>query len=217
MIKLSILIPTHNRPTLFTRCIKSVLDQKTNIKYEIIVNNDSNDITEIYDDVIDIKYHYKKYYDISKIYKFLYEQSSGEYIYFLEDDDYINSNFFSTLDFNYDINFVNYIQKSYILQHGIIGTFNRFLKPHKGLSCIHNTREFISLYDDTDFQLGQIIFKRKLIKDFPAGNNIHNDYKLFKSLIPSTIKYTQTPVWTQTNDGNDNISFEEFNNDERFK
>ena len=112
MTKLSILIPTHNRPSLFKRCIKSVLDQSTNIKYEIIVNNDSRDIDEIYDDSVSIKYYYKKYYDISKIYKFLYDQSCGEYVYFLEDDDYIGNNFFSVLDFNYDINFINYIQNN---------------------------------------------------------------------------------------------------------
>lgn len=217
MIKLSILILTHNRATLFKRCISSVLDQCTDIKYEIVVNNDSNDIEEIYHDRIDIRYYYKKYYDISQIYKFLYDQSCGEYVYFLEDDDYIDKNFFGALDFNYDINFINYIQKSYIAQHGIIGTFNRFLKPHSHLLNIYDTSKFIEEYDSTDFQLGQIVFKRTLVNDFPSGNDIHNDYKLFTSFVPSTIKYIQKPVWVQTTDGNDNISFEEFNSDERFK
>jgi glycosyltransferase involved in cell wall biosynthesis len=217
MIKLSILILTHNRPSLFDRCIKSVLSQNTDIKYEIIVNNDSHDIKEIYSDSVDVTYHYKKYYDISKIYKFLYEKSRGEYIYFLEDDDYVDDNFFTVLDFDYDINFLNYIQKSYILEHGIVGIFKRFIKPHMELSSIHNTEKFLSCYNDRDFQLGQIVFKKNLVKNFPVGNIIHNDYKLFKSLVPSTIKYIQKPVWVQTNDGNDNISFEEFNTDERFK
>jgi glycosyltransferase involved in cell wall biosynthesis len=217
MIKLSILILTHNRPQLFTRCIRSILDQCTDISYEILVNNDSSDIVEVYDNKVNIKYYYQKHYDISKIYKFLYEKSCGEYIYFLEDDDYLDANFFSLLDFNYDINFLNYIQKSYILEYGIVGMFKRFIKPHVHLLDVHNTQEFLSRYDDTDFQLGQILFKRNLIKVFPSGNNINNDYILFSSLTPSTIKYIQQPTWIQTFDGLDNISFEEFNSDERFK
>ena len=217
MIKLSILILTHNRPHLFARCLRSVLDQCAGITYEILVNNDSADIVEIYDDKVNIKYYYQKYYDISKTYKFLYEKSCGEYIYFLEDDDYLDANFFSSLDFNYDINFLNYIQKSYILEHGIVGMFKRFIKPYTHLLDVHDTQHFLSKYDDTDFQLGQILFKRNLIKSFPSGNNINNDYILFSSLAPSTIKYIQQPTWIQTVDGLDNISFEEFNVDERFK
>ena len=45
-MKLSILIPTHNRPRLFARCLLSVLPQ-INSDIEVIVNNDSNDIKPI--------------------------------------------------------------------------------------------------------------------------------------------------------------------------
>ena len=43
-MKLSILIPTHNRPKLFSRALHSVLNILPKYEIQIIVNNDSNDI-----------------------------------------------------------------------------------------------------------------------------------------------------------------------------
>ena len=96
-MKLSILILTHNRPSLFKRCITSVLNNLPNYNIEILVNNDSNDISEVYSDKVDISYFYKKTEKLTDIYKFLFDQSKGEYIFYLEDDDYIRSNFFKYL------------------------------------------------------------------------------------------------------------------------
>ena len=56
MKKLSILILTHNRPLLFERCINSVLRNLPNYEIEILVNNDTNDIKEIYSDKVSIKF-----------------------------------------------------------------------------------------------------------------------------------------------------------------
>jgi glycosyltransferase involved in cell wall biosynthesis len=61
-MKLSILILTHNRPILFKRCINSVLNNLPNFDIEILVNNDSKDITEIYHDNVNIFYYYKLWF-----------------------------------------------------------------------------------------------------------------------------------------------------------
>ena len=81
---------------------------------------------------------------------------------------------------------------------------------------MNNLDNFISIYDNRDFQLSQIIFKKNKLKKIPKGNNIDNDYKLFKSLSPASIKYNNKTLYVQTTDGNDNISFKEYNKDERF-
>ena len=47
---LSILILTHNRPQLFKRALTSVLNNLPDYEIEILVNNDSQDIEEIYSD-----------------------------------------------------------------------------------------------------------------------------------------------------------------------
>ncbi len=217
-MKLSILILTHNRPHLFKRCINSVLKNLPNYDIEILVNNDSKDIKEIYDKNIKILYYYKKRKKLTDIYKFLYEQSTGEYIFYLEDDDYIKSNFFKSLNFNYDVNFLNYLSKDIISNKKNIKTFyNRFFKKCKSLHKIHNLKDFLSIFEPVDFQFSQIVFKKNGIKYWPTEDNIFNDYKIFKSLELETIIYISKPLWVQTTDGKDNISFKIYNKDNRFK
>lgn len=217
-MKLSILILTHNRPKLFKRCIKSVLANIPDFPVEIIVNNDSNDITEIYSDVVTVSYHYKKHKMLTDTYKFLYNKSQGDFIFYLEDDDYIKPDFFKFLDFNYDINFINYISEDVLSKAKNKELYyKRFFTKNKHLKNNNDLKMFIQQYNPTDFQFSQIVFKKEGIKYWPTEDNIHNDYKIFRSLDLDTIMYISKPLWVQTTDGKDNISFEQFNIDARFK
>lgn len=217
-MKLSILILTHNRPLLFKRCIKSVLNNLPNYDIEILVNNDSNDITEIYSDGVNISYYYEKNKKLTDTYKFLYEQSKGEYIFYLEDDDYLKSNFFKFLNFNYDVNFLNYLSKDILTyKRNLTSYYKRFFTKLKSLSKINNLSEFLNTYEPRDFQFSQIVFKKNGIKYWPTEDNIFNDYKIFKSLELETIFYISKPLWVQTTDGKDNISFNVHNKDKRFE
>ena len=216
-MKLSILILTHNRPLLFKRCITSVLKNLPNYDIEILVNNDSNDITEIYSNKVNISYYYKKNKKLTDTYKFLYDKSNGEYIFYLEDDDYVKPYFFKFLNFNYDINFLNYISKDILTyKTDLISYTKRFFTKFKSLSKINNLSEFLNIYEPRDFQFSQIVFKKNGIKYWPTEDNIFNDYKIFKSLELETIFYISKPLWVQTTDGKDNISFNSYNKDNRF-
>lgn len=217
-MKLSILILTHNRPILFERCINSVLNNLPDYNIEILVNNDSNDITEIYNDKVNISYYYKKNKKLTDTYKFLYQQSKGEYIFYLEDDDYIKSNFFKFLNFNYDVNFLNYLSIDILTyKKNLTSYYKRFFTKYKSLYKINNLSEFLNIYEPRDFQFSQIVFKKNGIKYWPTEDNIFNDYKIFKSLELETIFYISKPLWVQTTDGKDNISFKIFNKDKRFE
>lgn len=199
-MKLSILILTHNRPTLFTRCLKSVIDTVDG-DIEIIVNNDSSDITEI--DHRQIQYHYKKFDNLSSIYKFLLDKSTGEYVYYLEDDDYLvpNFNFSLTADL-------------------VVGNYMPTYNPAFKLAAMtyysngyHSTSDFKKIINFDLLQLSQFIFKRSTIMDFnfPMDNNIHNDINLVLHSC-SNSKSVQTMnkvLFFQTQDGGDNISFPE--------
>ena len=83
-MKISILILTHKRPELFKRCINSVITAynkfplKNNV--EILVNNDSNDIQEIYSN-LSIIYSYNNY-NLGNLYFDLFKRANGEYVYF---------------------------------------------------------------------------------------------------------------------------------------
>ena len=189
---ISILILTHNRPKLFTRAIRSILDNLPEYPVEILVNNDSKDIEEIEG----ATYYYEKHEDLSDTYKFLLDKATQEHVYFLEDDDYITPKFFHKIDFSYNINFLNY--------------------RHEDINeCIDRSKREFAV-EEEDFQLGQIMFKKSLVKEFPKGNNLENDWALFQSLDQSSMKLIKDITWVQTTDGKDNLSFPSLNKDTRF-
>jgi len=198
-MKLSILILTHNRPTLFTRCLTSVLKQlPTDV--EIIVNNDSNDITEIVHP--QVTYHYNKFDSLCAIYQFLLFQANGEYVYYLEDDDYLVDGFFE-VPLNADM---------------IVGNYCPTYGPN-------NLLEYLTIYtDDTltptqwadklnfrHLQLSQHIFRRDTILDFEfkMDSDVHNDARLALHAAKNSkvIKSIKKTLFYQTTDGGDNISF----------
>ena len=215
-MKLSILILTHNRPALFKRAINSVLNNLPQYDIEIVVNNDTNDIYEIYDDRVSIGYFYLKDDDLSSIYKSLFAHAKGEYIFFLEDDDYIQSNFFTDITFEHDVYYLDYTSHPLIEELGLTAQYNRITRANRHLINETKLPLFRLSCNLRDFQLSRIIFKKCIVQSFPSGNRITNDVNLFKSLNGDTIRYMRGARWIQTTDGNDNISFDELNKDERF-
>ena len=199
-MRLSILIPTHNRPKLFDRCLKSVLEQLDD-DIEIIVNNDSMDIN-IHSYHPNIHYYFNKYDNLSDVYKFLLEKSTGEYVYFLEDDDYL-ANGFTNIELKTDLICGNYCPT--YKPNDIIN----FLKIHKDEYI--TPRDYLKVLNLKDLQLSQYIFKRSIIKDFefPKDNNIHNDINLVMHALTNSkdVKTLNKVFFYQTIDGNDNISF----------
>ena len=216
-MKLSILIPTHNRPELFKRSINSILNNLPDYPIEIIVNNDSRDITEIHSDQVQIRYNYQTSSDISDINQLLYDQSEGEYVYILEDDDYIRSNFFDNIIYDSDVLYIEYISEPEIESHGPVCAY-KMMRRNRKYQSLTNLSDFFNVFDDEYFQLSQIIFKNKLIDQVPRGNNIRNDYHLLGMLaeIGCSFKYIAEQKWIQTTDGMDNISVPGLNNDTRF-
>lgn len=206
---ISILIPTHNRPLLFKRCINSVLNQNTKVEYEILVNNDSDDIEEIYHDKIHIKYFYNSYSDLSIVYKNLFDAAKYPYIFYLEDDDYLLPNFFKHLDFTVDINFCEYVSFPHISEKTQDIIYRQ--KINRRYSSYTDIKKFINDINTEYFQLSQLCaFKKNLLKEFPSGNHIENDLLLFKNISKnaSSFKYIAKKLWVQTTHGKDNLSFD---------
>ena len=195
-MKLSILILTHNRPELYKRCLLSVLKNKPH-DVEILVNNDTDDIVEFGE----VKYFYEKSNNLSDIYLTLFNESTGEFVWFLEDDDYMMPHFYDNIDFSYDINYINYI---------MVGT--------KESDYVKLIRNFKMEESNVNFQLSQILFKRSLVSNFPDNNDLDNDWNLFCHIKEKTdsIKVIKKFMWVQTTDGKDNISFPEYNKDIRW-
>lgn len=201
-MKLSFLIPTHNRPKLFNRCLTAILDQLTP-DMEVIVNNDSNDIEEI--DHPQVNYHYNKFEHLSHVYRFLLEQSKGEYVYYSEDDDYVVKDF-TSIPLDADLiagNFYPTYQKDIqIIKCMTLYSDSVYDDPKKFV-------EYTNLYY---LQLSQYIFKKETVKDFEFrdDSDIHNDIRLLLHAAKKSqkLKTMNKVFFYQTIDGLDNISFD---------
>ena len=198
MIKLSILMLTHCRPELFERALHSVLAQLPE-GVEIIVNNDSDDITEVKHPKV--TYHYKSFPYLSQIYRFLLQEAKGEHIYYLEDDDYLLNGFFDTV--------------MPLLDNDIIAG-NHYPKYNDDF-IMRTTTQFKDKgpfeIDQENMQLSQFVMRKSLVEtwQFPNDSHIHNDYKLVSHVTENaTSKMPLSKVlFVQTTDGGDNISFPE--------
>lgn len=123
---LSIIIPAYNSEKSIARCLNSVIKQKYNNFEIIVVNDGSTDNTE------NIVMKYKKK-DHRIIYKKIknsgsavarnvgYEMSKGDYIYFLDADDYILDDYISNMMQIFDKYSVDFVCSSYqIMKNNII-------------------------------------------------------------------------------------------------
>ena len=98
---LSIIITAYNAEKTIERCINSILENEYN-DYEIIVINDgSSDKTEKVIELFasdKIKYFSKKNTGVADSRNFGIEKAKGEYITFVDSDDYMSNNYFENLD-----------------------------------------------------------------------------------------------------------------------
>lgn len=122
---ISIIIPTYNRGNLLRRCLKSVLSQKYENWEAIVVDNYSQDNT---DDIIKefcdsrIKFYKNHNYGVISISRnFGIEKSKGEWICFLDSDDYWLPNKLNYIVRNctkYDLIYHGY----YTYKNGLLGS-----------------------------------------------------------------------------------------------
>lgn len=216
-MKLSILIPTHNRPKLFAHCIQTALFaiRETGHQCEILVNNDTCDIDRVYDASISVRYYEFKSSKLTDIYERLYDEATGEYVCYLEDDDYYMRHMFNGIEFVHDMYITEYASEPLMKGASMVNAIRR-LTANRNIEC-NTPTQYLSQFDGRDFQLGQVIFKKTQVT-FPETDHINNDIILIKRVAEKlkTIKYMKGFRWVQTTNGNDNISFPELNKDERF-
>ena len=92
---LSIIIPTYKTPNYLYECLQSIIKQKVNFEYEILVRDDySQDHSQINIERVSYYHEKVKYYTptenwgFSKNISFLISEAKGEYIVYLDTDDY---------------------------------------------------------------------------------------------------------------------------------
>lgn len=101
MIKVSIIVPCYNVEKYIDRCLKTLINQTLNEIEIILVNDGSTDKTEAiiknYLDDDRIKYFKRTNHGIGNTRNFGLKEATGEYIGFVDSDDYIELNMFEKL------------------------------------------------------------------------------------------------------------------------
>lgn len=100
--KISVIVPVYNAQKTIKKCIESILVQTYKNLEIILINDGSNDKTEeICEKLVQtdnrIKYYYKENTGVSKTRNFGLEKASGDYISFIDADDFLENNMYEIM------------------------------------------------------------------------------------------------------------------------
>ena len=183
---ISFVIPSYNSVNTIKRAIESILNQTSDVKYEIIVVDDgSTDNTEevlkCYENDEKIKYYKKENSGVADTRNYGVKMSTGDYIIFVDSDDYISETLLKDI-------------KEYISQRIELikwnATFvdeeqNEILKP-ESVPFENTTGEqgFNNLFgkDNLIDCLWNYAIKKELMIDFPSGT-YHEDFATMPLII----------------------------------
>jgi len=220
MPRISVIIPTHNREKLCKRAIASVVSQ-TFDDYEIIVSNDSETEYDTIDSYIfqhpKVSYHKVPSLGYDSNYMFLAEKATGEFLYCLEDDDYLIDNklfekCIALIDKHPKVNAV--------LMNSSLG-FKDAVSSKSNFKETYTNEEFFELFPDISvgFQFGQVlsrtvVIKHLILKEVPKNyGSVNTDALVFLLLClkKGTVCHTNSVGYMITVNG-DNQSWNNYDN-----
>ena len=181
---ISFIITSYNSEKTIGRAIDSILKQKSNLKYEIIVVDDgSNDNTRaILENYYDkIQYYYKENEGVAIARNFGVNKSKGEYIIFIDSDDYINKTLLEDIE-NYILQKVELIKWNPIF---VYENKNETSKPSSvEFNKVTGVEGFNLLFgkDNLIDCLWRYAIKKDLIPKFPEGM-YHEDFATVPFII----------------------------------
>ncbi len=192
-IILSVIIPVYNVEKYLKRCLNSVLSQLSEDMEIIIIDDGSTDnsgkiceqYTKKYGSVINVIH--QKNGGLSSARNTGIENARGEYLYFLDSDDYISSKFIQTvygylLPRKYDIlEFDSFWQT----KEGVITLkMNNTVHEYSGLELIDKL-----IQNEVGCQIWRRIYKSSLFEGirFPVGRNYEDISVYYQLLIRSKV------------------------------
>lgn len=174
MIKISIIIPLYNVNKIFLEeCLESVYNQNYK-NFEVIVIDDGSsiDYSDIFNKYKNIKKYKTKNYGVSHARNIGLKKSSGDYVMFLDSDDYLCPNALSTLYdriSSYDDQIVlsrNCIVEYEVKYNKYGYTSSRYIKNKEKLY------KAILVNDDEYYSCVDTVWAKLYKKDFLQKNNI---------------------------------------------
>lgn len=204
-IKISVIIPVYNSESTIIRCLTSIMNQ-TYENFEIIIIDDGSSdnsmriIEKKYDNEKKIKIIKTDNHGVSHARNIGLDNMTGDYVVFVDSDDYIGTNMFYTL-----IEYVNKYKVDMVLYDSIFenssGEFIKIVEKNITPNRILNKKEIVNnvlswMYGNTDKELinnakknykdlymdcynapWQAMYKKSLIEDlrFDERLNIYED------------------------------------------
>ena len=183
---ISIIITAYNAEKTIEKCLNSILDTQYNDYEIILVNDGSIDNTEKIIELFasdKIKYYKKENTGVADSRNFGIDKAKGDYITFVDSDDYVSSNYFEGIDkyINEDIDIIK--------RKGIIVNKNNQEKIKGGTFEVTTGEDafnklcFTDIYLDT---LWSYIIKKSLLIDnnlYFEKDRFHEDFGLLPLLI----------------------------------
>ena len=188
-MKFSIIVPTYNREKYIIKCIDSVLDQTYDNFEVIIIDDGSTDNTENlvkkYQDKR-IKYFKNENHGIGYSRNFGINKAKGDYIFFLDSDDYLEENMLEEVlnnIKNHDILIFNYKEIYEVDNHILLNGFDEFSD--------YTLEKHPELINKINLGPCNKVFSTKLFKDkenrFPEDIK-YEDFPLIIKLFKEAVK-----------------------------
>lgn len=210
MTRISVIVPVYNVEKYLSRCINSILTQ-TFSDFELLLINDgstdnSGEICDIYAQKDKrIKVFHKRNEGVSAARNFGIENAIGEWIIFMDSDDYFSRNAF------------NLLLKTALYHKTSISTANFWIEQgeNRWIFCRHGIEKafkhsYIRLYFGLiNFRAGSTLYSHQILKDhnFDTALSRYEDAKHIYGIIRNKkIAYTPTCVMTYSLDKKDGLS-----------
>ena len=183
---ISFIIPSFNSSNTIKRAVESILNQTSNIKYEIIIVDDgSSDNTEevvkCYDNDERVKYYKKENSGVADTRNYGISKAVGDYIIFVDSDDYISENLLKDIE-PYLMQNIELIKWNPIF---VDENKNEILKPSSvAFEKVTGEQGFNILFgrDNLIDCLWNYAIKKELVMGFPSGT-YHEDFATMPLVI----------------------------------
>ena len=183
---ISFIVPVFNSAKTIENTLQTILCQKSNIIYEVIVVNDGS--TDNIDDIMQkfnqeprISYYKKENSGVASTRNFGVEKAKGEYIIFVDSDDYISKYLISDIE-KYIIQGIDLIKWNPIF----VDENKKEIKIPRSVFFENVTGEdgFNLLFGNDDLIdcLWNYAIKKELMVQFPAGT-YHEDFRTMPFII----------------------------------
>lgn len=201
MIKISVIVPVYNSDKYIERCIRSITSQTFKDWELILIDDGSTDrsgiICEAYANLDKrIKVIHKSNSGVSSTRNIGIEEAKGEYITFIDSDDWIEHDFFEKVTNEIEQMNVPVVITGYFRDNNNI-IINRFKGKYKEIISIDKARKEFFLCDKFSWEVCAKFYKKEILNKikFDVNLKIGEDMLFFWQVLNSVEKIGYLPLY----------------------